>query len=390
MPIILFADRYVWKLLNPDSPDWQIVTDDEHASSPQNELSDGKNSFAYEWKVDDYDYRRPEIEERIIEFPKCQLAFFRFPESGILEPGIWYGRAFPDICIVENLAGLQNFENADKSMGYENEGKYFLLYELSCQIFLKDYGLFGFLMDEFQPRIEACKNNMNIYYENDVCYVLRLKSPQLSFKLQRNGSMNACLKTKLESSPDWQIVTEDEHASSPQNELSDGKNSFAYEWEVNTKRYDYRQPEIEEPIIEFPKCGLSSLILREFRPKITKPNILAVDFNDIVKHYQEEKNESFASVLSANYPLHMRREINSLGTFSPNLLPDLLYHWGKNNMNIYYENDVCYVLRLKSPQLSFKLQRNGNMNVCLKTKLESSCLYKWMCGGELSPGMDRG
>lgn len=75
-----------------------------------------------------------------------------------------------------------------------------------------------------------------------------------------------------------------------------------------------------------PEYGV--LTITRFLIRVEKPNILAVDFNDIVKHYQDEKNESFASVLSADYPLHMRREINLQGTFSQNLLPDILYHRG--------------------------------------------------------------
>lgn len=90
-------------------------------------------------------------------------------------------------------------------------------------------------------------------------------------------------------------------------------------------------------------CAIVSHALRRgsfyefmcFLVHIGKPDILAVDWDDIVKRYQdEEKSESFASVLSADYPLHMSREINSRGTFSPNLLPNL--HWRRSNYNVQF------------------------------------------------------
>ncbi|KAK7591099.1 hypothetical protein V9T40_002712 [Parthenolecanium corni] len=81
-----------------------------------------------------------------------RLDLFTCPESGILVPGIRYGRAFADILTVKNPA--EN-EDANESMSQEHLGNYTLLYEPSSQISLREYSLYDFLMDEFQPRIEA-------------------------------------------------------------------------------------------------------------------------------------------------------------------------------------------------------------------------------------------
>lgn len=73
MYYFFFAGRQVWKLLNSDSPDWQIVTDDELALSPNDdELSNRENIFSFK-TLDEDNLKRT---EQIIGLPSCGLTSF--------------------------------------------------------------------------------------------------------------------------------------------------------------------------------------------------------------------------------------------------------------------------------------------------------------------------